>query len=256
MRETLAVPTTRAGYWAAIREAIRLRYRLMPYLYTLYRRAATDSAPILRPLFYDFDADPRAFDDCDDFMLGPDLLIANVVEPGQRERSVYLPQGVEGWYDFHTGTYYAAGSEITVEAPLDRIPMFARAGAIDGVSYTGLEIGGHLDFQTTAIRLPSVIPVGTVFDYDLPFQLSGLFVAIRRDREIMNVPVIGQGRLALSLRGIIPDQNGMSTFVARDRSVFTFGSTPTPTPEPTTLLMMTAGVALTARRFRTRERDL
>ncbi|PYR55917.1 MAG: hypothetical protein DMF91_23220, partial [Acidobacteria bacterium] len=122
--------------------------------------------------------------------------------------------------------------------------------------YTGLEIGGHLDFQTTAITLPPVIPVGTVFDYDLPFSLSGLFVAIRRDREIINVPVIGQGRLALSLRGIIPDQNGMSTFVARDRSVFTFGSTLTPTPEPTTLLMMTAGVALTARRFRRRERDL
>ena len=130
------------------------------------------------------------------------------------------------------------------------------AGTIDGVSYTGLEIGGHLDFQTTAITLPPVIPVGTVFDYDLPFSLSGLFVAIRRDREIINVPVIGQGRLALSLRGIIPDQNGMSTFVARDRSVFTFGSTLTPTPEPTTLLMMTAGVALTARRFRRRERDL
>ena len=114
----------------AIREAIRFRYRLMPYLYTLFRRAATEAEPMLRPLFYDFDGDPRAFADSDDFMLGPCLLVANVVEPGQRERSVYLPQGAEGWYDFHTGAYHPAGVEITVDAPLDRMPLLAPAGAM------------------------------------------------------------------------------------------------------------------------------
>jgi alpha-glucosidase len=113
-----------------IRAAIRFRYRLMPYLYTLYRRAAELGQPIIRPLFYDFDGDPRAYADCDDFMFGPKLLVANVVEPGQRERRVYLPQNVEGWYDFHSGEYHAGGSEIVVSAPLDRIPLFAPAGAI------------------------------------------------------------------------------------------------------------------------------
>jgi alpha-glucosidase len=114
----------------AIRAAIRFRYRLMPYLYTLYQHAAQFGEPILRPLFYDFEGDPRAFADCDDFMFGPQLLVANVVEPGQRERRVYLPQGVEGWYDFHSGAYNSGGSEVVVPAPLDRIPLFAAAGAM------------------------------------------------------------------------------------------------------------------------------
>jgi alpha-glucosidase len=114
----------------AIREAIRFRYRLMPYLYTLYRRAATLGEPILRPLFYDFASDPRAFEDCDDFMFGAQLLVANVVEPGQRERRVYLPQSVGGWYEFHGGVYYPLGGEVVVPAPLDRIPLFAPAGAM------------------------------------------------------------------------------------------------------------------------------
>jgi alpha-glucosidase len=114
----------------AIRDAIRFRYRLMPYLYTLFRRAAEDGEPLLRPLFYEFDDDARAFADCDDFMLGPYLLVANVVEPGERTRRVYLPRGVEGWYDFHTGAYYRAGADIVVAAPLDRAPLFAPAGAL------------------------------------------------------------------------------------------------------------------------------
>jgi alpha-glucosidase len=114
----------------AIRDAIRFRYLLMPYLYTLYRRAAENGEPMLRPLFYEFDDDPRAFADCDDFMLGPYLLVANVLDPGQRERRVYLPRGVEGWYDFHTGAYHRPGAEIVVEAPLNHIPLFAPAGAL------------------------------------------------------------------------------------------------------------------------------
>jgi alpha-glucosidase len=113
-----------------IRAAIRFRYRLMPYLYTLFRRAAIFGEPLLRPLFYEFEDDPRAFGDCDDFMFGRDLLVANVVEPGARERRVYLPRHVDGWYDFHTGAYYPPGKEIAVAAPLEHIPMFARAGAM------------------------------------------------------------------------------------------------------------------------------
>jgi alpha-glucosidase len=113
-----------------IREIIRFRYRLMPYLYTLFRRAAVFGEPLLRPLFYEFEDDPRAFTDCDEFMLGPSLLVANVVESGVRERRVYLPFGAEGWYDFHTGAFHPSGSEVIVAAPLDRIPLFARAGAV------------------------------------------------------------------------------------------------------------------------------
>ncbi len=115
---------------APIRDAIRLRYRLLPYLYTLYRDAAMRGAPILRPLFYDFDDDPRAFDDSDDFMVGPNLLVASVVEPGQRRRRVYLPSGPPGWIDFWTGARHDAGREIEVDAPLERIPLFVPDGAM------------------------------------------------------------------------------------------------------------------------------
>ena len=113
-----------------VRDAIRLRYRLLPYVYTLYREAAERGVPMLRPLFFEFEDDPRAFADSDDFMLGPNLLVASVVEAGQRERRVYLPRGPAGWYDFWTGVWHAAGREIVAAAPLDRIPLFVPEGGV------------------------------------------------------------------------------------------------------------------------------
>ena len=115
---------------ALVRDAIRFRYRLMPYLYSLYRRASTDGEPMLRPTFFEFDTDPRTFEDSDDFMLGPNLLVASVVEPAQRQRRVYLPKGPARWFDFWTGRAHAGGREIVVAAPLARVPLFAPAGAM------------------------------------------------------------------------------------------------------------------------------
>jgi alpha-glucosidase len=102
----------------------------MPYLYTLYRMAHERGEPILRPLSYEFEDDPRAWADSDDFMFGPLLLVANVVEPGARERRLYLPACDSGWYDFHSGQHWAGGTEVVVPAPLGHIPLFARGGAI------------------------------------------------------------------------------------------------------------------------------
>jgi alpha-glucosidase len=113
-----------------IRAAIRLRYSLLPYLYSLYRRAAFHGEPMLRPLFYDFESDPQTFAETDDFLLGADLLVANVVEPGQRTRGVYLPRGPQGWYDFWTGEYHVAGATVSLPAPLERIPLLIAAGAV------------------------------------------------------------------------------------------------------------------------------
>jgi alpha-glucosidase len=115
---------------AIIRDWIRLRYRLLPYLYTLYWRAARFGEPILRPLCYEFEDEPDTFADSDDFMLGPNLLVASVVEPGQRERSVYLPAGPGEWLDFWTGKTSAGGRGVDAAAPLERIPLFVPAGAI------------------------------------------------------------------------------------------------------------------------------
>ena len=113
-----------------IRDWIRLRYRLLPYLYTLYWRAARFGEPMLRPMFYEFENDARTVADSNDFMLGPNLLVASVVEPGQRRRSVYLPAGPAEWIDFWTGAHVAAGREVVAPAPLERIPLFVPAGAV------------------------------------------------------------------------------------------------------------------------------
>lgn len=113
----------------AIRAAIELRYRLLPYLYTLLWQAHADDEPMLRPTFLDHEHDPQTFNECDDFLLGRDLLVASVVEPGLRERTLWLPDNATGWYDFYTGAWYSGGQWITLDAPLETLPLLVRAGA-------------------------------------------------------------------------------------------------------------------------------
>jgi len=110
-----------------IRDLIRFRYRLIPYLYDLLWRSHRDCTPIIRPTFYDFPDDECCYVENDDMMLGGNLLVAAVVEPEKRARSVYLPAGC-GWYDFWSGDYYHGGQEIALPAPWDRPPLLAREG--------------------------------------------------------------------------------------------------------------------------------
>lgn len=113
------------------KKAIELRYTLMPYLWSLFERASANHEPIIRPTFYDFPQDAQCLQDSDDFMLGADLLVAPVVEEGATSRRVYLPalEGGANWFDFETGQAFASGQWHTVAAPLDKLPLFARAGA-------------------------------------------------------------------------------------------------------------------------------
>jgi alpha-glucosidase len=124
----------------------------MPYVYTLYWRAMQFGEPMLRPLFYDFEQDPRAFDDCDDFLLGPNLLVAPIVAAGQRARSVYLPRGPAGWVDLWTGAHYRSGMTVDAAAPLERIPLYAPAGAVIPTTDTGDMRRLH-DEPSRALRL-------------------------------------------------------------------------------------------------------
>ena len=119
-----------------VRDWLRLRYRFIPYLYSLYWRAARFAEPILRPRFFEFPNDPHAFEDTDDFLVGPNLLVAPVVEPGAGEREVYLPQGPTDWIDFWSGAHCDAGATVIAEAPLERIPLFVPGGAILPVTDT------------------------------------------------------------------------------------------------------------------------
>lgn len=111
-----------------VRELIRLRYRLMPYLYDLVWRYHTAYEPIIRPTWHDFPEDAQCLEENDDMLLGADLLVASVVEPGQARRSVWLP-GTGGWYEVHTARHFDAGRSVTLEAPLDGPPpLLAREG--------------------------------------------------------------------------------------------------------------------------------
>ena len=110
------------------REAIKLRYRLMPYLYSTFVSASRNGAPIQRPLVFDFQYDAETLNLDDEYLLGGDLLVAPVLEPGSSARSVYLPAGE--WYDWHTGELHQGQQRIKAIAPLDTIPLFAKAGSV------------------------------------------------------------------------------------------------------------------------------
>ena len=125
-------PWLHAEATAPIRAAIGLRLHLMPYLYTLMWQASTAHAPVLRPTFFNFGDDATCWNDNDEMMVGGDLLVAPVFAPGAGERTLYLPSGAHatGWYEFWSGEYFAGGQTVTVNAPLGRLPLFVRAGAL------------------------------------------------------------------------------------------------------------------------------
>ncbi|MDU8925578.1 glycoside hydrolase family 31 protein [Pasteurellaceae bacterium LIM206] len=113
-----------------IRDTIQLRYQLIPYIYNLLWLAHTKAEPMLRPTFLDHENDANTFAETDDYLFGKDLLVASVVEKNQRKRNVYLPQNGRGWYDFYNHQWVNGGEHITVDAPLERIPLFVKAGSI------------------------------------------------------------------------------------------------------------------------------
>ena len=133
---TVTEPWMYGEHTVYIRDAIKLRYQMVPYLYALLRQANTKGSPIMRPMVYEFQNDPDCYQEGVDFMLGPYILVANVVDEGAKTRSVYLPKGND-WYDFYTRTPYAGGQTITFPVDISSIPMFLREGAIvpltDGV---------------------------------------------------------------------------------------------------------------------------
>jgi alpha-glucosidase len=110
------------------RDYLKLRYRLLPYLYTLFWEASQQSAPLLRPLFYHFPDDPKTYQLHDQVMVGPALLAAPIYQPGREHRAVYLPAGE--WYDWWTEEVITGPTHLLAHAPLERMPLYVRAGAI------------------------------------------------------------------------------------------------------------------------------
>ncbi len=164
---------------------IRLRYRLIPYLYSTAWQVTSNNDSYMRPLFSDFAADRRVWDMTDEFMFGRSILAAPIVDPQYTEEKIiredamtgwnrkdvsgerkeergkidwtatksaekYLPKGAD-WYDFWTGQRLKGGQTVTIETTLDRVPMFVRAGSIlplgPEMQYTGEKAWDNLEMR-------------------------------------------------------------------------------------------------------------
>ena len=167
----------------AIERQIRLRYRLIPYLYSIAWQVTSHNDSYMRPLFADFAADRKVWDVADEFMFGRNILAAPILVPqytqekiiredamtGWDRKSVtdgspvgttdwtqpktttkYLPKGAT-WYDFWTGRSYKGGQNVTLQTALDRVPMFVRAGSIlplgPEMQYVGEKSSDHLELR-------------------------------------------------------------------------------------------------------------
>ncbi|HEY1210644.1 MAG TPA: TIM-barrel domain-containing protein [Terracidiphilus sp.] len=118
----------------------RLRYRLLPYIYSLAWKVTSEDATIQRPLVMDFREDRATWEIGDEFLFGPEILVSPVIREHTTQRAVYLPAGSD-WYDFWTGERVTGGVEVNQAAPIERIPLNLRAGSIlplgPAIEYTG-----------------------------------------------------------------------------------------------------------------------
>ncbi len=111
-----------------VRNFMKLRYQLMPYIYSLYAEASIHGYPIVRPLFFEFPDDPATYTIEFEYMFGDDILIVPIVEKGQETAEVYLPQGKK-WYNFHNDFIYDGGKKYTEKLNLETIPIFIKSGS-------------------------------------------------------------------------------------------------------------------------------
>lgn len=111
------------------RASVELRYKLLPYLYSLFNEHTQTGAPVMRPLWFEYPNDSRTYTVEDEYLVGRDLLVAPVVRESATKRNVYFPAG-DNWIDWWTGRTYEGGKEVQIDAPLNRLPLFARAGTV------------------------------------------------------------------------------------------------------------------------------
>lgn len=149
-------------FYEALVKYLRLRYRLIPYIYSIAGMVTHENYTLLRALPFDFRQDPQTYDIADQFMFGPALMVCPITKPMYYEaeskplvgvekvRSVYLPTGSD-WYDYWTGELYSGGQTIMAPAPLDQLPIYARSGSIipigPEIQFTGEKPHAPIELQ-------------------------------------------------------------------------------------------------------------
>jgi alpha-D-xyloside xylohydrolase len=203
----------------------RLRYRLLPYSYSLAAEVSRRHGTIMRPLVMDFREDPQVLDIGDQFLFGPALLVSPVTGSGATSRSVYLPRGA-GWYDFWTGAFEAGGRRLDAAAPYESLPVYVRAGSI-------LPLGPELQYTDEKPADPLTVWVyrGADAAFDL-YEDDGVSYACERG-AFATIPLrwderagtLTVGARAGSFPGMLARREIRVVFVARDRPL---GHTPAP----------------------------
>lgn len=171
-REVYNIAPEHHPAYKSIVDYTKLRYRMMPYIYSLAGKTYFDDYTIMRPMVMDFTDDTFTRNIKDQYMFGPAFLVAPVYRYGARNRDVYFPKG-EVWYDFYTGNAVKGGQLINVDAPYERIPLFVRGGSI-------VPMGGEIQYALQPDESPLTILVyagsngsftlyedeGTNYDYE------------------------------------------------------------------------------------------
>ncbi len=181
----------------------KLRYHLMPYIYTLASRTWFSDYTIMRALIMDFNGDTNITDISDQYMFGEALMVCPVYEYNARDRDVYLPKQCD-WYDFHTGKYLSGGKWIKADAPLENMPLFVRAGTIlpfgPEIQYTGENPGAPLTlcvYTGTDARFTLYEDEGDNYNYEkgyysnIPFdydQQTGILTIGPREGSFSGMP--------------------------------------------------------------------
>ena len=205
----------------------RLRYRMLPYTYSLAAAVTHHDRTIMRPLVMDFRENPDVLEIGDEYLFGPSLLVSPVTAAGVTRRSVYLPRGA-GWYDFWTGALQEGGRRIEAPAPYESLPLFVKAGSI-------LTMGPELQYTAEKAADPLTVWVYTGSDaaFDL-YEDDGLSYAYEKG-AFATLPLrwseaartLTIGTRNGSFPGMLASREVRVVFVSRGRAV---GHSPTPSP--------------------------
>jgi alpha-D-xyloside xylohydrolase len=197
----------------------QLRYRLMPYFYSLAGKVYHENYTLMRSLMLDFSADPAVRSIGNQFMCGPSLLVSPVTEYQARSKSLYLPAGT-GWYNFYSGQFLSGGQQLAEAAPLERLPLFVPEGAI-------LPVGPEMQYASEQPADPITLYVFTgkdgqftlYEDEDVNYNYEqGAFaaIALRYDEKAQALTI---GARKGSFPGMLAQRTFNVVWMTKDRPV-------------------------------------
>jgi len=205
----------------------RLRYRLLPYIYSLAGDVTRNGGTMMRDLAMDFPDDSRSRKLTNQYMFGPAFLVSPVTEYQARKRTVYLPPA-QGWYDFWTGRWADGAQEVTAAAPYDQIPLHIRAGSI-------IPFGPELQFtgEKPADPITLFIYAGAEGDFNLyeddgltySYEKGGFSLIPMHWDDVAGTLTIGQRRGIFA--GMLLNRTFKVVFITKDKPIgFSFDPSP------------------------------